>query len=193
MLLQNIKNYSETAIQLTDYSNAKSTHSKNYTRSDILFPIMNSKIPYVCGPLTELAPDEQKSVKLFYQRIADLCEKVIGVRAFVPHEHYDPIKHASFTPQDVDKAERHQVCDLTSLLIVVAIAPSWGGGIEVEMANQNDVPVIILCEQQKLDERKISRLLRGNPAVKEILTYTSEEEALQKLESSLEALINSYE
>lgn len=56
-----------------------------------------NKVPYVCGPLTELLPDEQKSVKLFYQHIADVCEKAIGTRAFVPHEHYDPIKHASFT------------------------------------------------------------------------------------------------
>lgn len=148
----------------------------------------NNKVPYICGPLTELSPTEQESVKLFYQRIADVCEKILKVRAFVPHEHYDPIKHASFTPQDVDNAERHQVCDLTSLLIVAAIAPSWGGGIEVEMANQNKVPVIILCEKEKLDNRKVSRLLRGNPAVTDILTYTNEQEALGKIEKMLEQI-----
>lgn len=145
----------------------------------------NRKTPYICGPLTELSSGEQESVKLFFQQIADACEKATGVRAFVPHEHYDPIKHAKYTPQDVDKAERHQVCDLTSLLIVVAIAPSWGGGIEVEMANQNAVPVIILCEKEKLENRKISRLLRGNPAVIDILTYTTEAEALKKLQLKL--------
>jgi hypothetical protein len=146
---------------------------------------MIAKIPYICGPLTELSPKEQKSVKLFYQHIADICEKTIGVRAFVPHEHYDPIKHAAFTPQDVDKQERHQVCNLTSLLIVVAIAPSWGGGIEVEMANENKVPVIILCEKDKLENRKVSRLLRGNPAVKDIIAYIKEGDALEKLQSKL--------
>lgn len=146
---------------------------------------MITKVPYVCGPLTELFPDEQKSVKQFYQHIADICEKTIGVRAFVPHEHYDPIKHAAYTPQDVDKAERHQVYNLTSLLIVVAVAPSWGGGIEVEMANQSGVPVVIICEKDKLENRKISRLLRGNPAVRDIITYTREDEALKKLQSIL--------
>jgi hypothetical protein len=146
---------------------------------------MIAKVPYVCGPLTELFPDEQKSVKQFYQHIADVCKKTIGVRAFVPHEHYDPIKHASFTPQDVYNAEKHQVCDLTSLLIVVAVASSWGGGIEVEMANQNKVPVVILCEKEKLENKKISRCLRGNPAVVDILTYTTEQEALGKLEKKL--------
>lgn len=148
------------------------------------------KVPYICGPLTELSPEEQTSVKLFYQRIADVCEKTIGTRAFVPHEHYDPIKHAVYTPQDVDKAERHQVCNLTSLLIVVAIAPSWGGGIEVEMARENNVPVIILCEKEKLENRKISRLLRGNPAVKETLTYTSEDEALNALQLRMKNLVD---
>ena len=144
-----------------------------------------NKIPYVCGPLTELSVDKQKSVKLFYQHIADVCEKAIGRRAFVPHEHYDPIKHASFTPQDVDKAERHQVCNLTSILIVVTVAPSWGGGIEVEMARENNVPVILLCEKEKLENRKISRLLRGNPAVKSIISYESEVDALKLLQTRI--------
>jgi hypothetical protein len=150
------------------------------------FP-MKTKIPYVCGPLTELAPDEQESVKLFYQHIADVCEKVIGIRAFVPHEHYDPVNHIVHTPQDVDRAEREQVCNRTSLVIVAAIAPSWGGGIEVEMANQNNVPVIILCEEEKLKNRKISRLLRGNPAVRDVMTYSTNEEALEKIKDYLQS------
>lgn len=145
----------------------------------------NGKTPYICGPLTELSVNEQESVKYFYQRIADVCKRTIGTRGFVPHEHYDPIKHANYTPQDVDKAERHQVCDLSSLLIVVAVAPSWGGGIEVEMANQSEVPVIVLCEKEKLENRKISRLLRGNPAVIDIISYSSESEALEKLQERL--------
>lgn len=139
------------------------------------------KTLYVCGPLTELPVEQQKSVKSFYKRIADLCEEQIGERAFVPHEHFDPVRHPSFLPKDVDKAERKQVCEKTSLLIVVAIAPSWGGGIEVEMANRSNVPVVILCEKQK----NISRLLRGNPAVIDIIFYTSQENALLGLREKL--------
>jgi CheY-like chemotaxis protein len=65
------------------------------------------------------------------------------------------------------------------------VAPSWGGGIEVEMAHEHAIPVLILCEKEKLERRLISRLLRGNPAVRHIITYTSEDEALQKLQSAL--------
>ena len=82
---------------------------------------MSQKTGYVCGPLTELADGEKTRVKSFYERIGDACEEVTGLRAFVPHEHFDPIKHARFTPEQVDKTERNQVCGRTSILIVVAI------------------------------------------------------------------------
>ena len=146
---------------------------------------MNGKPAYICGPLTELPAEEQVGVKAFYAAIADLFQAETGVRAFVPHEHYDPVKHANFTPQEVDIVERQQVCEGTSLLVVVAIEPSWGGGIEVEMANRSNVPALILCDQGKLEARKISRLLRGNPAVVQILAYESHADALEKLRAEL--------
>ncbi|HRH23899.1 MAG TPA: hypothetical protein PK295_04720, partial [Candidatus Magasanikbacteria bacterium] len=99
------------------------------------------KVPYICGPLTELDPKDHARIKILYSQLGDVCERVLGVRAFVPHEHYDPIIHASYTPQQIDAAERTQVCENTSLLVVVAEAPSWGGGIEVEMAWRSNVPV----------------------------------------------------
>jgi hypothetical protein len=143
---------------------------------------MNGKTAYVCGPLTELPLFLQKSVKRFYERIADTCQDCMGERAFVPHEHFDPIKHANFSPAQVDEAERRQVCERTSLLIVVvSFGPSWGGGIEVEMARQNDVPVIILRQEDK----KVSRLLLGNPAVRAVLSYKDEDEAISLLRNAL--------
>lgn len=149
---------------------------------------MLQKIAYVCGPLTELVAEEKIRVKTFYQRIGDACEEVIGSRAFIPHEHFDPEKHGHFKPKEVDKTERYQVCYKTSVLIVVAIAPSWGGGIEVEMANQNNVPAILLCEREKLQARKISRLLIGNPAIKTIIKYDTENEAILKLKEAISFL-----
>ncbi|MFA4998853.1 MAG: hypothetical protein WC514_02425 [Candidatus Paceibacterota bacterium] len=141
----------------------------------------NDKVPYICGPLTELPLKRQISVKRFYESIANAWERKFGKRPFVPHEHYDPQKHAHYTPAQVYEAEREQVCERTSLLIVVAVGPSWGGGIEVEMAYESDVPAAILCEREKLRQRKISRLLRGNPAIKYTIDYESEEEAIREL------------
>ncbi len=147
------------------------------------------KCAYVCGPLTDLAPEQQGVVKSFYEAIGDLCTRITGVEAFVPHKHFDPVKHANFTPPEVDAAEREQVCNWTSILIVVPVAPSWGGGIEVEMAYQNGVPVILLCEVQQLAERKISRLLRGNPGVRDVISYYTMEDALIQLEAALHCIV----
>lgn len=143
---------------------------------------MNLSLPaYICGPLTELDPQTREKTKRLYENLASLCLDALGVRAFVPHEHYDPIKHASFTPQEVDTAERTQVCEKTSILIVVAILPSWGGGIEVEMAYRSNVPIILLIPKNK----KTSRLLRGNPGIKCGIEYNSEIEALAAVKYEL--------
>jgi len=145
---------------------------------------------YICGPLTELSPEKQQQVKNFYVKLADICKEVIGIRAFVPHEHYDPILHASYTPVQVDVAERKQISELTSLLLVVAIDPSWGGGIEVEIANRSGIPVVVLCERLKLEQRKISQLLLGNPAVISMIPYDSEEDAIRKLREELKNCVS---
>ncbi len=143
------------------------------------------KSAYICGPLTELPIEDQARVKAFYAAIADVIEEVIGVRAFVPHEHFDPIRHANFTPADVDIAERNQVRKKTTFLVVVAIEPTWGGGIEVEMAYRSDVPVLLLCPRVKLEARRISRLLRGNPAVVHAIAYDDDADALGQLRGKL--------
>jgi len=147
------------------------------------------RVPYITGALTELAEDIQAEVKKFYVDIADVCLEVIGVRGFVPHEHFDPIKHRDFTPPQVDASEREQVTKKSSFLIVVAIEPTWGGGIEVEMANNNGVPIILLCPKDKLDQRRISRLLRGNPAIHQIITYENFEGALTALREFLPEIV----
>ncbi len=145
------------------------------------------KTPYICYALTELDPAMREEAKRFYERVADTCKEVLGVRGFIPHEHADPVQHIHLTPREVDVLERKRVMEETSLLLVVALAPSWGGGIEVEMANQRNIPIIILAPQEKLDARKVSRLLRGNPAVRHEIGFTDYEDAIQKLREVLQA------
>jgi hypothetical protein len=45
-----------------------------------------------------------------------------------------------------------------------------------------------LCQTEKLEQRKISRLLRGNPAVGAILSYASKEDAIAQLKTTLSTL-----
>lgn len=151
--------------------------------------VLKNKSAYICGPLTELPKRQRENIKRFYEQIADLCQGVTGTRAFVPHEHYDPVKNPNPTPKEVYKVEYHQISKSTSCLIAVTIAPSWGGGMEVQMANEKKIPVILLCLREKLDKRKISRLLRGGDAVKAIISYNTKEEALVELEIVLRKIL----
>ena len=141
----------------------------------------NGKAPYICGPLTELPSAEQAKLKAAYSEMGDVCGEVLGVRAFVPHEHYDPVAHPNATPQEVDLAERAQVCKHTSMLIVVAHFPSWGGGIEVEMAHRSHVVALLFRRRGQ----PCSRLLRGNPAIQEIVEYDHISELPERLRAAL--------
>lgn len=145
---------------------------------------METKTAYICGPLTELPLDIQPLVKALYSALGDLCQQLLGTRAFVPHEHCDPIVHASLEPPEVDAIERPQVCERTSVLIVVAIDPSWGGGIEVEMANRSGVPALLLIPAGK----RVSRLLRGNPAIVRTAEFSNYADALVQLKSMIKIM-----
>jgi hypothetical protein len=146
--------------------------------------LKKEKPAYICGPLTDIPVKQRDAVKRFYSRLGDLFQEVAGIRAFVPHEHYDPVIHPHFTPEEVDEAERRQVCENTSLLVVVAIMPSWGGGIEVEMARESGVPAVLLCRNDHFDEGKISRLLRGNRCIAKdgrVIRFDTEDDAIDTL------------
>lgn len=135
------------------------------------------KVPYVCGPITELPKKMREPARYFYVRIADLCEKEVGARAYVPHEHLDTVMNPNLPFGIVNQTDRVQVIERTSLLIVVTFAASWGGGIEVGWADLNGVPAIILRERGK----KVSRLLLENPAIVGVIDYVSLEDALSQL------------
>lgn len=130
-----------------------------------LYSLFRPMILYICGALTELPEKQKEKVKELYTDLANVAAEVLGRRGFVPHENYDPEKHRHYTPLQVFLNEVFQVIFCTSRLVVVAVAPSWGGGMEVMMAYFTGIPVDILCERSKLEAGLISRLLRGGPGV----------------------------
>ena len=128
------------------------------------------KVPYICGPLTELSKELGDQARDIYLAIAEITRVVLDKRAFVPHEHYDPLVNINASPQEVYKTESDRIKHQTSLLIVVAIAPSWGGGGEIQLANEYNVPIIICHPKGK----KISRYILGMEMVhQDIIEYNN--------------------
>jgi hypothetical protein len=118
---------------------------------------------YISGALTAL--DDAPRNKLFYEILAEIAESA-GLRAYLPHRVSDPVTAEHLDPRAVYEIDRAHV---TSAAVVIAYAgiPSFGVGIEVELAREHAVPVIVVAER----DRPISRLLLGNPAVVEVVKF----------------------
>lgn len=143
---------------------------------------------YISGALSDL-PDQLRTQYLgFYEALGRMVESV-GLVPYIPHQNTDPVRHRDVTPKGVDVIDRTAVTS-SSLIIAVADNPSLGVGIEVEMAYHASKPVVLFCRRDRLDARRISRLIRGNPAVVRELVYEREEDALEQLEEFLRSWLH---
>lgn len=118
---------------------------------------------YVSGALTSL--EEGPRTRLFYELLAEVVESA-GLRAYLPHRVTDPTTASHLDPRAVYDIDRAHV---TASRVVVAYAgiPSFGVGIEVELAREHGIPVILVVER----DRTVSRLLLGNPAVVDVVRF----------------------
>ena len=135
---------------------------------------------YVSGALTAL--EDGARMRLFYELLAEVVESA-GLRAYLPHRVSDPVAAAHLEPRAVYDIDRAHV---TSARVVVAYAgiASFGVGIEVELAREHNVPVVLVVER----DRTVSRLLLGNPAVVDVVRFADLDGLRRGLAASLERL-----
>lgn len=139
---------------------------------------------YISGALTGLAQSEFESLKLLYERMGDICSSH-GFLAYVPHKRSDPVKDAHLSPEQVDRLDRDAVT-YACLVIAYVDKPSLGVGIEVEMAHHANKPVILVHHT----DTRVSRLIRGNPAIWHIIAFTTHDDLLTKLQTALDEFTN---
>ena len=135
---------------------------------------------YISGALTAL--EDAPRTKLFYEVLAEIAETA-GLRPYLPHRVTDPVAAAHLDARAVYEIDRSHVASAT-VLIAYAGIPSFGVGIEVELAREHDVPVIIVAER----ERPISRLLLGNPAVADVVKFANLDGLRRSLVAALAAI-----
>ena len=146
-------------------------------------PIVMTKIIYISGALSDVPENDRNTYLTFYERLGAVVESA-GLIGYVPHKNTDPVRHKDVTPREVDLIDRSAVM-LSILVVAVADNPSLGVGIEVEMAYHAAKPVVLLCQQDRVAARRISRLVRGNPAVIHEIVYDAQEDALVQFEQFL--------
>jgi hypothetical protein len=132
---------------------------------------------YISGALTAL--DDAPRTKLFYELLAEIAEGA-HLRAYLPHRVTDPVAAAHLDPRAVYEIDRAHVTT-AAVLIAYAGIPSFGVGIEVELAREHGVPVIVVAER----DRPISRLLLGNPAVVEVVRFADLDGLRRQLQTAL--------
>ncbi len=139
---------------------------------------------FFAGPLTNLSDPEK--TKAFYHRLAGVAvsNKFDYFWAFLNGT--DPIKNPDVSPSEVYKIDTYQLRQ-SDIMMAYMGEPSTGTGIEIEYANAHHIPVYILYEKG----RRISRMLRGCPAVKKELVFTSEDDAIKQFDTLLSQLSHS--
>jgi hypothetical protein len=133
---------------------------------------------YVSGALTAL--EDGARTRLFYELLAEVVESA-GLRAYLPHRVTDPVTSTDLDPRSVYDIDRAHV---TGSRVVVAYGgiPSFGVGIEVELAREHGIPVVLVVER----DRTVSRLLLGNPAVVEVVRFADLDGLRRSLLAALE-------
>ena len=145
--------------------------------------LKNRKKVYVSGALTGLTKDSNK--KEFYEAIATVTDDVLGPgTAYVPHRKTDPDDNKDALPEEVYQIDKQNVCN-SNLVIAYMGIPSFGVGAELEMANTNAIPILLLYRKGDT----VSRLPRGMDSIKGICEYETEEEALQWVEQKLREIL----
>ena len=145
------------------------------------------KSVYIAGPLTDLAPENRAMLREFYDSLGRICSE-FGLEPYIPHHHADPENQVHLTPQRVDQIDRLAVTQAYLVIAYVGV-PSIGVGIEIEMAHHADKPVVILAEQTKLVARRITRMVRGNPAVMSEIAFRDFEDAKIQLHQFLQGFV----
>ena len=95
---------------------------------------------YVSGALT--AVEDGAPIRLFYELLAEIVSAA-GLRPYLPHRTTDPITAAHLDPRTVYDIDRAHVTG-AAVLVGYAGIPSFGVGIEVELAREHGVPVILV-------------------------------------------------
>jgi nucleoside 2-deoxyribosyltransferase len=128
---------------------------------------------FFAGPLTNLK--DPGLTKAFYRRLAETA-KSNGCDYFWAFLNgTDPVLNPDVPPKKVYQVDIKQLSH-SDMMVAYMGEPSTGTGIEIEYANAHHIPVYILYEKGK----RISRMLRGCPAVKKEIVFTSHEDALKQ-------------
>lgn len=136
---------------------------------------------FFAGPLTELKHPE--ATKAFYVKLAEVARKNRFDYFWAFLNGTDPVKNPEVTAHDVYQRDIAQL-EKSDLMVAYVGEPSTGTGLEIEHAYIKGIPVYLLYEEGE----RISRMLRGCPAVKKEIVFVDEADGLRQFKALLKTL-----
>jgi transcriptional regulator with XRE-family HTH domain len=109
---------------------------------------------YVSGALTGPGLD----LRSVFEQTAAVLEQC-GFAAYVPHLATDPVRHPTVTASRVYETDRRQVAT-ADLVVAFLSRPSFGVGMELEIAAGALVPLLVVAREGE----PLSRMALGGPA-----------------------------
>jgi len=137
---------------------------------------------YLATALTGLGESERRMLFADSDCIAKVCQNS-GILLYQPREHTDPLAHANRPAREVYLTDRDQVAT-SDLVVALCSLPSFGVGMEIEIATAVGIPVVYLIKKGS----RLSRMVEGTPGKKRIIEYADSTELVEKLSPVLAEL-----
>lgn len=130
---------------------------------------------YMSGPLSAVSGDEQGRLEGdIYNEVDDACLEM-GLDCYCPHQTVttpsNDISHGQIWDIDYEKVVSSDV------LVAYVGHPALGVGAEIEMAREahNEIILLVEYDNYEADMEDVSRLVTGNPAVRDRLNFQTGE------------------
>lgn len=144
------------------------------------FSFVNVHI-FFAGPLTNLINPEK--TKSFYDQLSQVAKDEGFTYFWAFRSGTDPVANPDVPAAEVYRRDVEQL-GKSDVMVAYVGEPSTGTGEEVEFAHANGVPVVLLYQK----DQHVSRMLRGNPAVKREIVYETETDALATFRTLLKEI-----
>ncbi|MFC1646902.1 nucleoside 2-deoxyribosyltransferase [Patescibacteria group bacterium] len=136
---------------------------------------------FFAGPLTNLKNPEK--TKKWYQDMAGVATKNGFDFFWAFMSGTDPVNNPNVDPDFIYYKDLEEL-EKSNLMIAYVGEPSSGTGQELEYAKEHDIPVYLVYEKEK----PVSRMIRGNPAIKGEIMFDDYEDALGQLDKLLSTI-----
>ncbi len=158
-------------------------HEK-FTRERVMEETMKPSVKsvYIASALSHIPANDRNRYKAFLEKLGMVCEAA-GADVYMPHKHSDPENDTVTDPSKIYEMGAEQSCG-RDVTVAEVTYPSLGAGGEIVIAHNCGKRVVLMSKK----DVRVSRFVKGNPAVVYHIEYENEEEACKMLKNVLKQL-----